>query len=105
MSAVPAVKTLVAVWVALLVLLGLTTASSYVALGIGNTLINSGIAVLKVGLIALFFMHLRRSDAAVRLAAAIAFLFLFFLFFLSFGDLLTRSPRPASWQPPAETSR
>lgn len=102
MSPVSSVKTLLAVWVSLLVLLGLTTASSYVALGIGNTLINFAIAVVKVGLIALFFMHLRRSDAAVRLAAAAAFLFLFFLAFLSFGDLLTRPVLHAPWTAPME---
>jgi cytochrome c oxidase subunit IV len=105
MSSVSRVGTLFAVWVSLLVLLGLTTASSYLSLGVGNTLINSAISVIKVGLIAFSFMHLRRSDNAVRLAAAAALLFLFFLAFLSFADLLTRHEvRPASWKAPAETS-
>ena len=98
------VKTLLAVWVALLVLLGLTTASSYLSLGIGNTVRNIVIAIVKVAFIAVSFMHLRRSDAAVRLAAAAAFLFLFFLAFLTFGDLLTRPLRSAPWQAPAEPS-
>jgi cytochrome c oxidase subunit 4 len=104
MSSVSSLKTLLAVWASLLVLLGLTTASSYVSLGIGNTLINFAIAVMKIGLIALFFMHLRRADAAVRLAAATAFLFLFFLAFLSFADLLTRPRLQAPWQAPAQRS-
>lgn len=104
MNPVSAVKTLLAVWGALLVLLGLTTASSYLSLGVGNTVLNMVIAVAKVGLIAVFFMHLRRSDAAVRLAAAAALLFLFFLAFLTFADLLTRPLRPAPWQAPVETS-
>lgn len=103
MNTVPAVKTLVLVWLSLLVLLTLTTASSYLHLGIANTLINLAIAVVKFALIAAFFMHLRRADPAVRLAAGAALLFLFFLAFLSFADLLTRSYRAAPWQAPFES--
>jgi cytochrome c oxidase subunit IV len=102
MSSVSSLKTLVAVWVSLLVLLGLTTASSYISLGIGNTLINLLIALMKVGLVVVFFMHLLRSDAAVRLAAGATLLFLFFMVFLIFGDLLTRHLLHAPWQPPDE---
>jgi cytochrome c oxidase subunit 4 len=94
------VKTLLTVWVCLLVLLALTTGSSFLPLGVGNTLINGAIAIMKISLIALYFMHLRRADAAVRLAAGAALLFLFFLAFLSFADLLTRPVHPAPWQPP-----
>ncbi len=103
MSSVTSVKTLVAVWVSLLALLGLTTASSYIPLGVGNTVINLLVAVMKVGLIAPVFMHLRRADTAVRLAAATAFLFLFFMAFLSFADMLTRPLQPASWKAPAQS--
>jgi cytochrome c oxidase subunit IV len=95
------IGTLLSVWVALLVLLTLTTASSYVPLGIGNTLINGVIAVMKTALIASCFMHLGRANTAVRFAAGAALLFLFFLAFLSFGDFLTRPHHPAAWQAPA----
>ena len=105
MSSASSLKTLLAVWVGLMVLLALTTASSYASLGIGNSLINLVIAVMKVGLIVLFFMHLLRADAAVRLAAAATILFLFFMGFLIFADLLTRHPQQAPWQPPGETNR
>jgi cytochrome c oxidase subunit 4 len=84
------VRTLLLVWGGLLVLLALTTGSSYLPLGVGNTLINGMVAIMKVALIAVYFMHLRRADAVVRLAAGAALLFLFFLAFLSFADLLTR---------------
>jgi caa(3)-type oxidase subunit IV len=83
-------------------LLTLTTASSYVPLGIGNTLINGAIALLKVALIVLCFMHVSRANAAVRFAAGAALLFLFFLAFLSFGDFLTRPNHPAHWQAPIQ---
>ena len=98
MSTTPPVRAPILVWLGLLVLLALTTATSYLHLGLGNTLINLVIAAIKLGLIALFFMHLRRSDAAVRLAAGAALLFLFFLAFLSFADFLTRSVVVAPWQ-------
>jgi len=96
-------KSLLAVWLGLMVLLALTTASSYLSLGIGNTLINLIIAFMKIGLIACFFMHLLRADVAVRLTAAATLLFLFFMGFLIFGDLLTRHPLQAPWRAPAES--
>jgi len=98
MNTIPPVRTLVLVWVSLLTWLALTTATSYLHLGLGNTLINLVIAAIKLALIAWFFMHLRHSDAAVRLAAGAAVLFLFFLAFLSFSDFLTRSVLVAPWQ-------
>lgn len=101
---IAALKTLLGVWLALLVLLGLSTASSYLDLGTGNSVVNLVIAMLKVSLIALFYMHLRHATATVRLAAGAALLFLFFLAFLSFADFLTRSNRPALWQAPSATS-
>jgi len=51
-------KLLIAVFVALLVLTYLTVAAWWVDLGPLNIWIALGIAVLKAGLVALFFMHL-----------------------------------------------
>lgn len=57
---------------------------------------------MKVGLISYFFMHLPRSHFTVRLAAAAAFLFVFFLAFLSFADLMSRPAEvSAPWEAPA----
>jgi len=91
---------LLAVWLALLALLALTLGSAYLSLGAFNTWLNYGIAALKVALVALVFMHLRRSDTAVRCAAVIALLFLVVLAFLTFGDFLTRGEDPAPWRAP-----
>jgi cytochrome c oxidase subunit 4 len=99
------VAPLVATWFALLILLALTTASAYVNLGFGNTLLNLVIAAVKVGLIAVFFMHLGQSDGAVRIAAAAALFFLFILAFLSFSDILSRPSQPAPWHEPAREPR
>jgi len=102
--AIPTVKALLSVWLGLLVLLGLTTASAYLDLGVGNGVANLVIAIIKVSLIALFYMHLRHATATVRLAAGAALLFLFFLAFLSFGDFLTRSRNSTPWRAPQTTS-
>jgi len=96
----PSVASLVATWGALLALLAVTTASSYLDLGAGNTVLNLVIAAIKVALIAVFFMQLGRSDAAVRIAAVAALFFLLILAFLTFGDILTRPSYPAPWRAP-----
>jgi caa(3)-type oxidase subunit IV len=96
----PSLASLVVNWAALLALLAITTASAYLELGVGNTLLNLLIAGIKVVLIATFFMHLGRSDAAVRIAAVAALFFLLILAFLTFGDILTRPSHPAPWRAP-----
>jgi cytochrome c oxidase subunit 4 len=78
------------VWLALLVLLGITVGSAYIPLGAGNGIINYGIAAAKVALVLIFFMHLDRSRALIRLAALSGVFWVLFMFSLSFGDYLTR---------------
>jgi caa(3)-type oxidase subunit IV len=102
---VTSIRTLVGTWGGLLALLAATTASAYVHLGLGNLVLNLGIAAVKVALIAAFFMHLVRSSTAVRLAASAALFFLFILAFLFFGDWLTRPSNPAPWRAPPTDSR
>lgn len=103
MSPDASIRSLLLVWLGLLLLLGLSTASAFVPLGAGNALLILLIALVKIGLIVHFFMHLNRSDAAVRLAASATLLFLFFMAFLTFGDLLTRHLASTPWQAPAES--
>ena len=78
------------IWLALMLLLALTVGSAYIPLGIGNGLINYGVAVAKAALVVIFFMHLDRSRALVRLAATAGLFWLVFMFSLSLGDYLTR---------------
>jgi len=78
------------VWVALLALLAVTTATAFLHLGAWNSILNLLIAAAKVALIGVFFMHLRSADNAMRLALGTALLLLFVLAFLSFNDVLTR---------------
>jgi len=98
--AIPTIRSLVGVWLTLLVLLVASVTSAYVPLGIVNTLLGLAIAAVKVGLIASVFMHLRHADNTVRVAAAAALFFLWVMAFLSFGDFLTRVERGAQWQAP-----
>jgi cytochrome c oxidase subunit IV len=78
------------VWLALMLLLAITAGTAFLHLGAGNSIINLAIAAAKVGLIAVFFMHLRQADNAMRLAFGTALLLLFVLAFLSFSDVLSR---------------
>jgi cytochrome c oxidase subunit 4 len=86
----PSMKVLTWTWIALLVLLGLTCGSAYLALGALNTWVNFGIATAKALLVAWIFMHLKRSSPVVRLFAAAAFVWLLILAGLSAADYATR---------------
>jgi cytochrome c oxidase subunit 4 len=87
-------------WLALMVLLGLTFASSYVPMGPWNTVANTGISCAKALLIAVFFMHLRNAGPLLRIAALTGLLWLALLFGLSWSDFGTRSITPAPWAAP-----
>ena len=78
------------VYVALLVLLGITMAVSQLQLGLWNPVVNLSIAALKAGLIAWFFMHLDESSALVRIFAIAAILWVSGLFIGGLTDWLTR---------------
>lgn len=82
------------VWFALLALLVLTVIGAHLPLGAFNIVLALGIAAAKAVLVGLFFMHLRRPDPLLRLAASAAALWILFLFSLCFADILTR-PAPA----------
>lgn len=87
-------------WLALMILLALTCASSYIPMGPWNTVINMGISCAKALLIAIFFMHLRNAGALLRIAAFTGLVFLAILFGLSWTDYATRSISPAAWAAP-----
>ena len=92
--------TYVLTWAALMILLALTCASSYVEMGPWNTAVNTGISIAKALLIAVFFMHLRNAGALLRIAAFTGLVFLAILFGLSGTDFATRSISHAPWVSP-----
>jgi cytochrome c oxidase subunit 4 len=84
-------------WLALMALLALTTASSYIPMGAWNSVANMGISCAKALLIALFFMHLRGAGVLLRIAALTGLVWLALLFGLSWSDFGTRNISPAPW--------
>jgi cytochrome c oxidase subunit IV len=89
-QAVIAEKTYFTVWGALLLLLLLSFGSAYIPLGTLNVIINLGISTAKVLLVMFFFMHLRSSNALLRIIAFAAYCWLLVLVSLTLSDVLSR---------------
>jgi cytochrome c oxidase subunit 4 len=87
---VPAARTYVQVWLALIALLLLTLGSAYLRLGWANGAINLVIAFVKALLVMIFFMHLRSGHPLLRIVAAAGFFWLTLLIGLAFTDLASR---------------
>ena len=92
-------------WAALVGLLCATVTLAYVPLGRGNLVVSLGIATAKALIIALFFMHLRRPDPLLRLAACASLLWIGFMFALTFAEQKTRvrSTQPGTVEPRTTT--
>ena len=95
------VKTYVGVFVALILLAALTTALAYVPMGIGNTVAALAIAVAKMALVALFFMHMRYDKGLTRIVIIAGLMWLAIMITLTASDEFTRhwSPIPSNWGP------
>jgi cytochrome c oxidase subunit IV len=79
LSHIMPLKVLVAVWVALVVLTGITVGATQVNLGGMALWVAMAIATLKASLVALYFMHLRydRPVNLIFFLGALLFVFLF----------------------------
>jgi cytochrome c oxidase subunit IV len=105
------VKTYLGIFVALLALTALTTGAAFVdfeKLDTGirlvdaiplNTVVALAIAVVKMLLVILFFMHVKYSSGLTKVVVMSGFLFLAILVSLTLADELTRSwsPEPGAW--------
>jgi cytochrome c oxidase subunit IV len=105
------VKTYLGIFVALLVLTGLTTGAAFIDFGdihTGiplinviplNTVVALAIAVVKMLLVILFFMHVKYSSGLTKIVVMAGFLFLAILVSFTLADELTRgwSPEAGSW--------
>jgi cytochrome c oxidase subunit IV len=87
---VQTIPRLVAVYVALLCLLALTTGSTVLPVGWWSTPISLAIAFAKTLLIAAFFMNLKGQPWIVRVFAVAGLVWLLILLTLSASDYLTR---------------
>ena len=76
---------------ALMALLALTWTVGYVNLGAFNLVVALAISVSKALLVALFFMHVKRSSRLLHFAASAGVIWLMILFSLTLGDYFTRN--------------
>jgi len=87
-------KTNIAVWLALLVLTGVTAGVSFIDLGPFNTIVALVIATVKALLVVLIFMHVKyASDRLTKVVLVSALFWLFLLLGLSLADYTTRTMR------------
>jgi cytochrome c oxidase subunit IV len=84
-------KTNIAVWLALLVLTGVTAGVAFINLGPFNTIVALVIATCKALLVALIFMHVKyASEKLTKVVLVAAVFFLMILLGLSLADYTTR---------------
>jgi cytochrome c oxidase subunit 4 len=97
-----ALRRVLLVWIALVLLVALTVGSAYIPLGTMNMAVNILIAGIKAGLIAAFFMHLASPHVVPRMVCTVALVMLSILFALSSVDYSTRDGRT---DPPPSAAR
>jgi cytochrome c oxidase subunit 4 len=91
---VDSIKTYTLVFLSLLVLTAATTIVATIDLGPLNVVMALAIAVVKMMLVALFFMHLRHSTILTKVVVGGGMLWLGILLVLSFADFGTRGWLP-----------
>ncbi len=84
------VTTYVGVFLALIGLTALTTGVAYIDLGRWNTVAALVIAVIKMLLVVLFFMHVKYAAGLTRIAILAGFFWLLIMITLTLSDELTR---------------
>jgi cytochrome c oxidase subunit IV len=89
----------VGVFLALMVLTALTTGIAYIDLGAFNTVVALVIAVIKMLLVVLFFMHIKWAKGLTRIAVIAGFFWLGIMITFTLADELTRrwEINPVTW--------
>jgi cytochrome c oxidase subunit 4 len=87
---IDSIRTYTLVLLALLVLTAATTLVAFVDLGEFSVVAALGIAVCKMLLVALFFMHVRHSTKLTKLVVLGGLLWLVILLMLTLSDFTTR---------------
>jgi cytochrome c oxidase subunit 4 len=85
------IRSLVLVWLGLLVLLSITVAGSFAFTGPANLAVSWGTAAAKAALILWFYMHLREESGLARIMAVGALAWLAILLLLTTADYATRA--------------
>ncbi len=88
------------VFAALIVLTSVTTGVAFLDLGPLNTVLALTIAVCKMLLVVLFFMHVRYSTQLTKIVVVAGFFWLMILIALTLSDFRTRNltPDPSGWE-------
>ena len=89
-SIITPIKTYIAIWASLMLLLGATWGIAQFDLGAFNVLAALTIAVAKMLLVILFFMHVRHSTPLTWIFVAAGFIWLLIMIDLTLSDYLTR---------------
>jgi cytochrome c oxidase subunit 4 len=87
---IDSIRTYTLVLLALLVLTAVTTLVAFVDLGAFSVVVALAIAVCKMLLVALFFMHVRHSSKLTKLVVLGGLLWLIILVMLTLSDFTTR---------------
>jgi len=83
-------RTYLLIFVALLVLVGVTVGVALLDLGPFGPIVALLIAGLKAGLIMIYFMHLRKTTKVAWVFTALGLMWLFIMLGLTMADYLTR---------------
>ena len=91
---VDSIRTYIVVFAILIVMTFVTTGVAYLDLGPLSVIVALAIAVFKMMLVALFFMHVRHSGKLTRVVVGGGLVWLFLLIGLSMSDFATRGWLP-----------
>ncbi len=83
-------RTFILIWVALLILTGVTVAVSRVHLGALNIWVALGVASIKSSLVIFVFMHLRQESKLFKICLIVMLVILAIFIGLTFFDVLYR---------------
>jgi len=100
------VRTYVTIFLCLLILTALTTGVAFIDLGAMNTVVALAIAVVKMMLVVLFFMHVKYSSGLTRVVILSGVFFFALLISFTLADVFTRgwTPMPQGWGQAQSTS-
>jgi cytochrome c oxidase subunit 4 len=98
---VVSVRLYVTIFLALLLLTGLTTGVAFIDLGPYNTVAALAIAFVKMLLVVLFFMHVRYSSGLTKIVVLAGFFWLAILISFTLSDYFSRGldNPPNGWGP------
>ncbi len=89
------IRTYVAIWAILVVLTFTTAAVAFIDMGPFNIVVALTIAVFKMLLVIIWFMHVKQADSLTRLFVVAGFFWMMILIFVLLSDYKTRDWLPA----------